>query len=319
MFGAILAGVLLPRRCECDVIFANSPPLFVAAAGAVLGFLKRRPFAMEVQDLWPESAVAMGELGGKRSIALATRLEEFCYNRAKKVVAVSRGILQDLEGRLPADKLAFCSNGSNLDLFEPRPEAGQRLREELAVGDKFLTVYGGILGVAQGLEVVLHAAKLLQDQPDIHILMIGDGPRREALEELHQALGLTNVTMIPGQPLERMPAFFSAADVCLVPLRKLEVFTGVLPTKMFDAWACGTPTLINVDGEARETMEEVGAGMYVPPDDPKALADGLLTLRNQPARLAHMGAAGRQAVIDQYSLQAASSQIETVLQELVRR
>lgn len=316
MVGAIVAGVLLRNRC--DVVFANSPPLFVAVAGAILSLLKRKPFVMEVQDLWPESAVALGELKGKRNIALATGLEEFCYHQARTVIAVSRGILRDLTKRLPAGKLVFCSNGSNMDIFEPRPEAGRKLRKELGIDGKFLVVYGGILGLAQGLEVVLHAAKLLEDQADVHFLMVGDGPRKDALVELYRSLGLSNLTMVPGQPLERMPGYFSAADVCLVSLRKLDVFKGVLPTKMFDAWACETPTLINVDGEARETLEEVGAGLYVEPENPEALAAALLQLREQPERLARMGRAGRRAVVERYSLQAAARQIERVLQEVPR-
>jgi len=314
MFGAIVAGVLLRNRC--DVIFANSPPLFVAAAGAVLSILKRRPFVMEVHDLWPLSAVEMGELKNPRAISAATRLEAFCYNRARRVIAVSRGIFQHLSSRLPAHKLAFCSNGSNLDIFQPRPAAGQQLRAEMGLSDHFLVVYGGILGVAQGLEVVLHTAKLLENQLDMRFLIVGEGPRKDALLALLDEVGLTNLTMVPGQPLERMPDFFSAADVCLVPLRKLDVFKGVLPTKMFDAWACETPTLINVDGEARHILEEVGAGTYVEPEDPQALAQALLELRQEPDKLRQMGRAGRQAVQERYSLQAAARQLEAILSDL---
>jgi glycosyltransferase involved in cell wall biosynthesis len=281
-----------------------------------LSWLKRKPFVMEVQDLWPESAVAMGELGNRRAIGLARRLESFCYQRAERVVAVSRGIFRDLAERIPADKLAFCSNGSNIETFEPRPEAGQQLREHLGIGDEFLAVYGGILGLAQGLEVVLQAAKLLEDERDVRLLIVGEGPRKEALLELQHSLGLTNLDMIPEQPLERMPDFFSAADVCLVPLRRLDVFKGVLPTKMFDAWACGTPTVICVDGEAREMLEEVGAGVFVEPEDAEALADTLLWLKEQPERLEQMGQAGRQAVLEQYSLQAAARGLEEVLREV---
>lgn len=314
MIGAIVAGVLMPGRW--DVIFANSPPLFVAVAGAILSLIKRTPFVMEVHDLWPLSAIEMGELRSRFGITWATRLEVFCYRRAKKVVAVSRGIFQHLAGRLPADKVALCYNGSNTDIFGPRPEAGLRLRQGLKIDDKFLVVYGGILGAAQGLEVVLHTAKLLEDRPDIHFLMVGEGPKKQELLELHGRLGLTNLTMHPGQPLERMPEFFSAADVCLVPLRKLDVFKGVLPTKMFDAWACETPTLINVDGEARQVLEEAGAGVFVEPENPRALADALLQLQSQPDELARMGCAGRQAVLERYSLQASAQQIETIFREV---
>jgi glycosyltransferase involved in cell wall biosynthesis len=311
MVGAILAGLALPRRY--DVIFANSPPLPVAAAGAVLGLLRRTTFVMEVQDLWPESAVAMGELGNPRAVGIARRMENFCYRRAQKVVAVSRGILHDLDRRLPPGRTVLCSNGSNTEIFHPAPEAGANLRQRLGIEDKFLVVYGGILGLAQGLEVVLQAAKLLVDQPAFHFLVVGDGPRQEALQKLHRELALANLTFVPGQPLAQMAAFFSAADVCLVPLRKLDVFKGVLPTKMFDSWACRTPTLINVDGEAREVLESVGAGVFVEPENPQVLADALRRLRSAPEQLERMGSAGYEAVHERYSLQASSRQLEGIL------
>ena len=314
MIGAAIAGIILPRRF--DVVFANSPPLPVAAAGAFVSLIRRKPFVMEVQDLWPKSAIEMGEMRSKKAIALATWLENFCYRRAEKVLAVSPGILQDLADRFPAEKLVFCSNGSNTDIFQPRPDSGQLLKQKLGVENKFLIVYGGILGAAQGLEVMLQTAKVLEDRSDIHFLIVGEGPRKQALLKLFSKLGLTNLTMIPGQPLKKMPDFFSAADLCLVPLRKLDVFKGVLPTKMFDAWACRTPTLINVDGDARQVLEKAGAGIFVEPENSQALADAILQLKSQPDKLTQMGMAGYQAVQKEHSLQAAAKEIEIVFQKV---
>jgi glycosyltransferase involved in cell wall biosynthesis len=114
-----------------------------------------------------------------------------------------------------------------------------------------------------------------------------------------------------------MPDYLSAADVCLVPLRRLELFKGVLPTKMFDAWACETPAVVGVEGEARALAEEVGAGIYVEPDNPRALADLLLELSDRPDWLQHMGPAGRRAVLAKYSLQAAAQSVEATLDEVV--
>jgi glycosyltransferase involved in cell wall biosynthesis len=116
-----------------------------------------------------------------------------------------------------------------------------------------------------------------------------------------------------------MPAYLSMADVTMVPLRKVDLFLGALPTKIFDAWACQKPTLIGVDGEARSVLEKIGAGMFVEPEQPQALAQALLYLRDKPDLLAQMGLAGRQAVLKQYSLQAAARQIETILIEVINQ
>ncbi len=315
MFAAIIAGLLLPRY---DVIFANSPPLFVAVAGWFISLVRRNPFVMEVQDLWPESAVMLGELKNPRFIRWAEWVERQCYRRAKRVVAVTQGICNRLVARNVSEaKVVLIPNGSNIDIFQPDPEGGARLRTELGLEGKFVALYGGIHGIAQDLETLIEAARLLADEPGIEFVFVGDGPKKDELLALKDSYGVTNLLMLPGQSLEKMPAYLSMADVALVPLRKVDLFLGARPTKMFDAWACQTPTVITVDGEARVVLEKVGAGIFVEPENPRALADALLQLRDKPDELMQMGLAGCQAVIDQYSLQAVAQQIEQTLGEVV--
>ncbi len=314
MLGAIAAGLLARGRVEA--VFANSPPLFVAIAGWVISLARRAPFVMEVQDLWPESAVVLGELKNPRFIRLAEWFEMRCYRRARRVVAVTQGIYDRLRARgVPADKLALVPNGSNTDIFRPVPEEGARLRAELGLEGRFVALYGGIHGLAQGLETVIEAARLLASEPDIQFVFVGEGPKKAELLALKEEYGLDNLRMLPGQPLERMAAYLSMADVALVPLRRLELFQGALPTKMFDAWACRTPTLITVEGEAHRLLEEAGAGVFVEPENPAALAATLRQLKEHPERLAHMGEAGYRAVQERYSLQAAARQIGQILRE----
>lgn len=315
MVMAIAAGLLLQHRF--DVIFANSPPLFVAGAGWFISLIRRVPFVMEVQDLWPESAVVLGELKNPRFIRWAEWLEAQCYRRAKRIVAVTQGIADRLIGRgLPMEKIAFIPNGTNIDLFRPDAEGGAQLRAELGLQQKFVVLYAGIHGLAQGLETVIEAARLLTNCSEIHFVMVGDGPKKEELLALNKVYGLSNLLMLSSQPLERMPAYLAMADVALVPLRRVDLFQGALPTKIFDAWACQKPTLIGVDGEARHILNKVGAGLFVEPENPQALAEALLNLHQQPDLLKQMGQAGRQAAVEQYSLQAAARQMEMILQEV---
>ncbi len=316
MADAALVGVLQARG-PFDVIYATSPPLFVGAAGLALHRLKRAPFVFEVRDLWPESAVALGELHNPRAIAWASQLEELCYNRASRIVVVTEGIRQRLlERGIPAGKLALIPNGANTDLFQPQPALGAQFR--LAHGlpaEAFVAAYAGIHGIAQGLETVLHAASLLQNDSGVRFVLVGEGPVKADLQTLAAELRLDNVLMLPEQPRTAMPAILSAADAAIVPLRKLDLFQGALPSKMFDAWACELPLLLSIDGEARRTLESAQGGLYVPPEDPAALAGAIRALAAAPDRGRSLGRNGRLYTEQHHSRQAQARMLEKLLQE----
>lgn len=313
MVNATLAGLLLARG-PYDLLYATSPPLFVGGAALALSFLRRIPMVFEVRDLWPESAVALGELKSPRSIRWATRLEERCYRQARRIVVVTEGIRRRLlERGLPEEKLALIPNGANTELFRPQPEAGRMIRERLGLGDAFLVLYAGILGIAQGLEAVLEAAHLLRDRPEIRFLLVGDGPCKAELMRKKEELGLASVTFLDAQPREEMPAYFSAADVALVPLRRIDLFRSAVPSKMFDAWACGCPVLLGIDGEARAILERAQAGRYVEPENPGELASAVRELAAQRERCRELGANGRRFVEAHYSRQAQARALAELL------
>jgi len=273
----------------------------------------------EVRDLWPASAVALGELSSPRAVALAGKLEKMCYNRARCLVVVTEGIRRRLAERGFGAKLALIPNGANTDLFRPDPAAGTALRAELdlAPGSKFVVLYAGIHGIAQGLETVLEAARQLQTARDVHFVLVGEGPKKAELLATKERLGLDNVTMLPERPRLDMPAFLSAADVSLVPLRRLELFEGALPSKMFDAWACGCPVILSIDGEARQVVEQADAGLFVEPEDAGQMAQAILQLREDPALLRRFGVNGRRFVEENYSRQRLAAQLERLLLTVV--
>ena len=316
MVNAALAGLVLARG-RYDLIYATSPPLFVGGAALALSILRRTPLVFEVRDLWPESAVALGELGNARAVAMAGKLEELCYNRARCVVVVTEGIRQRLAERGFGDKVALVPNGANTELFRPSPKAGAALRAEPGLTDKFVVLYAGIHGVAQGLETVLDAARQLQAMPDVHFLLVGEGPKKAELLELRNRWRLANVTMLAEQPSTEMPGILSAADLALVPLRRLELFRGARPSKMFEAWACGCPVVLSIDGEARQVLEQADAGIYVEPEDAEGMAQAILTLKGEPERLRRYGANGRSFVEAHYSRQRLAADLEQLLTKIV--
>ena len=316
MIDAALAGLALARG-RYDVLYATSPPLFVGGAALALSVLRRIPMFFEVRDLWPDSAVALGELSNPRAVALARKLEELCYKRARRVVVVTEGSRQKLAERGFGDKVALIPNGANTDLSRPDPVSGAALRTELGLDGKFVLVYAGVHGIAQGLEAVLEAAQRLQAAPDIHFLFVGEGPRKAELLAMKERLGLANVTMLPERPRSDMPAFLSAADAAVVPLRRLELFEGVVPSKMFEALACGCPVILSIGGEARRVLEQADAGLFVEPEDADQMAQAILKLKADPALLSRYRDNGRRFVEENYSRQRLAAELEGLLRAAV--
>jgi len=319
MVMAALAGIFLARG-KFDALYATSPPLFVGGAALILSFLRRIPLIFEVRDLWPESAVALGELKNPRAIRLAAWLEERCYARARQIIVVTQGIYQRLVERgIPTDKLAFIPNGANTNLFQPQPEAAQALRQELGLGEAFVVLYAGIHGIAQGLELLLQCARRLENNTSIRFLFVGEGPVKADLMAQAQQMGLSNIIFYGEVARERVPAFLSLAQVAVVPLRKLDLFEGALPSKMFDAWACACPTLVTIGGEAKAVLAQAAAGVWVAPEDVEALSAAILRLVDDPAQVRQMGENGRRFVAEHYSRQAQAQQLEKLLTSLLNR
>lgn len=314
---AAFAGSLL--RGRYDLVYATSPPLFVGAAGLVASLVRRVPLVFEVRDLWPESAVALGELSNPRAIALAEKLERLLYARARRVVTVTQGIRARLLQRgIPPEKIALIPNGANTDLFQHDAEGAARLRRELGLEGAFVVLYAGVHGIAQGLETLLEAARLLQDEPRVQFLMLGEGPRKAALLEQCNALGLTNLRMLPEVATTSMPAYLSMADCAIVPLKDEPVFYGALPSKMFEAWACGTAVVLSVAGEAVDVLREAGGGVAVPPEDSQLLARAIDELRARPERTREMGLMGQKYVRERYTRQEQARRLEALLREVKR-
>ena len=318
MLTSFLAGIFWARG-RYDLIYCSSPPLFAGVSGFALSLIKHIPFFFEVRDLWPESAVALGELSNPRFIRLAKELENSCYRHARKIIVVTHGIRDRLvERSIPHEKIVLIPNGANLQTFQFDPDGRQKLRNELGWQDCFIAIYAGIFGLAQGLETVLEAAHLLLKNPYIRILLIGDGPLKSKIAEHAQRLNLPNLQILPEQPRERMPALLSAADAALVPLRKLDLFKGALPSKIFDAWACERPVLISIDGEARQIVESAQGGRYIKPEDPRALADTLVELSLNLSDCARMGINGRTFTAAHYSRSVLAEQLSQILQTEIK-
>lgn len=316
MINATLAGLFLARG-RYDLIYASSPPLFVGAAALALSYIKRTRLVFEVRDLWPESAAVLGEISNPRYINWATRLEEACYRRACRIIVVTHGVYDRLMTRgFPRDKLTIIPNGADTDEFYFRENDGRQLRARLDLENKFVAVYAGIFGLAQGLETIIESARLLREDHRIHFLLVGEGPKKSEITALAARHQLSNLTILPEQPRAAIPNILSAADVALVPLRKVNLFTITIPSKLFDAWACERPVVLSIDGEARMLLERAKGGLFVQPENPGELARALIQLVDSPEDLLKMGKNGRDFTLQYYSRQALADQLLQILCEV---
>jgi colanic acid biosynthesis glycosyl transferase WcaI len=313
---AALSGLALHKP---DVIIATSPQLLCALSGWWLAFWQRVPFVFEVRDLWPESLAAVGA-GTEGSLLHRTlgAIAGFLYRRADRIVVVSPAFKDHLirHWNVPAAKISVVENGVETDLFRLDP-AAMEVRKQLKLEDRFLICYIGTMGNAHGLETLITAAEELQAAlPNATFLLIGEGAEKERIVELAAARGLTNIRFLGQQPRDRIPAYISSADLCLVMLKKTELFKTVIPTKLLEYMACERAVIVAVDGQARQILEEAGAGVFVEPENSKAMVKAILDLAEDPERRRRMGASGRQHIVNKFSREKTAQDYITVLEAL---
>ncbi|WP_239380172.1 glycosyltransferase family 4 protein [Frankia sp. CIT1] len=298
-----------------DVIVVSSPTFFPLGSAWLLARLRRARLVVEVRDLWPAIFVQLGVLRNRRVIAVLERLELAAYRAADAVVTVTDGFRDDIIGRgIPARKVHTIHNGADLRRFSPSdpPSAALGARS----GDT-LVVYIGAHGISQGLPSVVDTAAELVGEP-VHIAFVGEGADRQRVADRVAERGLTNVTMHAAVRHDEVAGIVAAADICLVPLRDVPLFTTFIPSKMFELLAAGRPVIGALAGEAARILAAAG-GVVVPPEDPTALADAIRSLAGDPHRRKAMGVAGRAYVTDHFDRAVLARRYRTLLEEVTGR
>jgi len=317
---AALRGLSLPRP---DVIIASSPQLLVGLSGWWLSLSREIPLVFEVRDLWPESLIAVG-VGNEDSLlhhALA-HVAGFLYEKSAHIVVVTSAFKEHLihRWRVPEQKIDIVENGVETELFAASSqEARQSLRRELRIEPNFLVCYIGTLGMAHGLETLLDAASILRHQgSSASFLLIGEGAEKERIQSLAQSQGLSNVRFMDQQSRDKIPAYISAADACLVLLKKTEVFKTVIPTKLLEFMSCARPVILGVDGEARQIVETAAAGLFIEPENAEALAQAIQHLAVNRELCETMGQRGKQYIENNFSRAHTAQKYIHVLERITR-
>jgi glycosyltransferase involved in cell wall biosynthesis len=298
-----------------DVVVASSPSLPAAAAAALVARARGARFVMEVRDLWPDSAVAMGLVSDRRVIAAARAMERLCYRTADRVIALTEGIRDGVVAQgVPAAKVVLITNGVDLEW------AGAGAPEPVAAPvpeGAFVAMYVGAHGTYSSLETVLEAAALLRDRPDVAVVLVGGGDRKPALQAQAAARGLPNVRFVDPVPKRDVPRWLARADVCLLPYQDRALFAGALPNKTFDYLAAARPVLVAApDGELTRLVASAGCGVCVPPEDPRAMADALRRLADDAAGRREMGARGRAVALERYDRRALAERFVALVESV---
>jgi len=306
---ASLTGLSLERP---DVVIGTSPQLLVALAGWWLAWWMRVPFIFEVRDLWPESLAAVGA-GGEGSILHRTlgAIAGFLYRRSQHIVVVTPAFKDHIvkEWKVSAEKISIVENGVETDLFRPCMPANIS-----AVDGRFTVCYIGTMGMAHGLETLIAAAEeLRQTMPSAMFVLIGEGAEKTHIEQMAASRALDNIRFIGQQPRELIPPYIAAADLCLVMLKKTELFKTVVPTKLLEYMSCAKPVIVAVDGQARSLLEEAGAGIFVEPGDSRALVAAVTDLASNPERRKGMGTSGRDYIVTRLSRESTARTYINVL------
>jgi glycosyltransferase involved in cell wall biosynthesis len=307
---AALYGIFKAR--PFDVIYSYPPPT-VALAAALVGWIRRRPFVMDVQDLWPESVVKSGMAGTGGMERALSAMCSFLYKRSGRIIAQSRGMAAKIAERgASAGKIDVIFNWADEETacaLDTCDLSSYRLE------GKFNIVYGGNLGRLQGLETLVRAAQLAAKcVPNLHLLLLGNGTETVALKALVEQLGANNIMIRPGVPRDQVGDIFAAADVLALHLLNDPLFEITIPQKTQFYLAMGKPVLIGVKGEAAQFVTRAAAGVAVEPGDVAAMAKAMVRLAQLPrAELAAMGARGREAYLRQFSFAAAIDATENTL------
>jgi glycosyltransferase involved in cell wall biosynthesis len=302
---------------KADLVFATSTPLTVAVPGVLAAKLRRAPFVFEVRDLWPEVPIEMGALRNPLARRLAGALAGFAYRNAQEVVALSPGMAAGVRARRPATRVEVIPNAADLDLFAVDPEAVRRFRDAHRwLGDRPLIVYTGALGMVNGVDYLIRAARRMREvDPDVQVLIVGHGREWADTERLAAEYGLldTTVRMWPKVPKSELPVILGAATLSTSFVRPIRALWDNSANKFFDALAAGRPIAVNYGGWQADLLHETGAGLVLDPYDAESAGDLMAVRVRDDVWLKEAREAAHTLAVERFSRDLLFERFEAVL------
>ncbi len=314
MVTATFAGLFVKKP---DMVIATTPQFLTSIAGWVLARLKRRPFVLELRDLWPESMVAVGVLQGKRLYKTLEWVARFIYHRADVIISVTHSFKRILiEMGIRGDKIHIITNGAYPDI-KVSPQSREKIRTKYGIPcDAFLVGYVGTFGLAHSLETILNVAHLTMANPSIQYVLMGDGAEKVQLIKKSQSEGLSNVRFIERQYHKEAIEVLNALDVALVLLRDTLLFETVIPSKLFEAMTVGKPVVLGARGESLSIINEHQCGIGIRSESIVDLAAAIGKLQADRSACKLMGANGQRAIKQKYNRVVLAKTMMGIIQEL---
>ena len=295
LYGGLFAG-------RPDVIVSFSPPLPLGLSAWLLSWIFRSPWVLQIEDLYPDAAIAAGVMKNKRVIDFFLGMENFLYRKSQFISVISKSFRHTLLAKgVPDSKIEIIPVWADPDEVRPlQKENGFRHKHGLC--NKFVVMYSGNIGLTSSLEDVLLAAEILREHPEIQFVIVGEGVKKEALEMETRSKHLENVLFLPFQPREFFSEMLAAADLSLVTLNANSALSS-MPSKVFNVMASARPTLsvAPIGSELMQIVTEAGCGWNVPPQSPEKLAQAVIQLKDRESDLIQMGQNGRKCLEKNYS------------------
>ncbi|ETI69188.1 glycosyltransferase family 4 protein [Neobacillus vireti] len=314
----MLSSVLISMKKikNPDVIITSSPTYFSIFSGYWYSLIKRAPFVLEIRDLWPAAMIELGVMKKGVITNILEMMELFFYRKSKKLIMVTKSFKENVVGRgIEGNKVHVITNGVNQELFYPR-EKNISLLNKYGLNNKFVISYVGAHGISQNLSTILKVAKSLESDKDIQFLFIGEGAEKDKLKNIVSEQDISNVTFIDSQPKEMIPEFYNSSDVCLIPLKSIELFKTFIPSKMFEIMACGVPIVASLEGEAEDILNESKAAEVVKPDNPEEIKQAIIRIKNDKVLYDRLKKSGPAFVEQNYSRKNLAKEYLEIISEL---
>jgi glycosyltransferase involved in cell wall biosynthesis len=313
MIYSFVVGVLLSKH---DIVYATTPPVFVPVSGLLISRIKRAKFVYEIRDLWIEGAVRQKILKEGIVLNYIRRIDRYTQDSAHAIISVTKSFKEYLTSAgVNAEKIEIVYNGVNPSQNAQISQKSNKapIRELV---NRFIVCYAGNIGSAQGLEIVVHSAKLLAGDNKISFLIIGEGMEKAKLIALKEQHNLNNILFVDKQPREELIKYTATADCFLVPLLKHPLYKNYIPSKLFDCMAYGKPVLLGVDGESRTILEDAKAGLYFDMDRPENLVEKIKCIQENPDESKRMGINGKNFVKDHFTREKMADKLTSILLDL---
>lgn len=303
LFFTMMALAASLRVKDVDTVIATSPQFFCGLAGSLISEVKGKRFILEVRDLWPDALIALKIIGNPLLIRQLRRLEKWMYFSADTIVTTGSSLRDYIVNiGYPANKVMTIMNGADLEVFDVIKYSGKSGNSEEPLAGKFIVCYVGTFGLAHGLETLLEASHAIRDYPDIHFLLIGDGAERQNLILRAKKLKLTNVTISPLQPKEKIAEHIASSDLGIVVVRNIPLFRTIISAKIFEYLAMKKPVILATgESEGSELIKRHNCGLVIEPENSLQLKDAILKLYKDKNLRKELGENGYRAVQQQYN------------------